>query len=75
MDLKSIQCAIIRLKSNEILVKSTVKSTKNLKILKSVHKILKLVTPRDALGDLTALAYRDVIVSPMHRRVVIVFLL
>ena len=34
---------MIRLKSNEILVKSMVKSTK---ILKSVSKILELVTPQ-----------------------------
>ena len=48
MDLKSIivnqSVCKIRLKSNEILVKSMVNSTKNLKILKSVHKILELAT-------------------------------
>ena len=50
MDLKSIIDhfgALIILKSNEILVKSMVKSTKkSLKILKSIHNILELVTPQ-----------------------------
>ena len=39
-----ILCVMTTLKFNEILVKSMVKSTKNIKISKSMCKTLKLVT-------------------------------